>query len=77
MKRRNRKVSMKNYVFIGTDEDLVANSFDVLSDKDIRAIKRTADGNIFISRGDNRLLSFIENLEKHIDITLLREIENE
>jgi len=67
-------MSINNYVFIGTDEDLVANSFDVLSDEDVRAIKRTADGNIFIDRRDNRLLSIIENLEKHIDITLLREV---
>lgn len=67
-------MSIKNYVFTGTNEDLVDNSFDILSDIDVRAIKRTEEGNIYITKGDNRVLSIIGNLENYIDMALLKEI---
>ena len=37
------------YKFIGTEQDLIDNGFDIVLDTEIYAIKRTNGGNLFIN----------------------------
>jgi hypothetical protein len=49
---------MKGYKYIGTEEQLVECGYTLVNDIDIRAIKRTKEGNVFIAKLDNRVSTF-------------------